>query len=576
MYSYIHITRTLTFLSIYIFNFLHLHLQLQLNVQVYSRVHLTFTFTFTCTDSLCGAYGVLFDHYLVYCRLQCRTTCLVHRSRVAWSPRFKIWRVSIVVSTVVVHGRSLCTSYLPVFAILVPYYTGDFVNTNRESTRGISGSSRFVTFCPPHVSHSYSVGSRHFASTNGNKAFKPGTLHTFDNGAPHNTAAVGSASVRALMACPTQSGLALARKLHPPCVEFPIRFPAPSSCQLCFGDACWEHRPSTRRTHRWCTFFARTTNRENLFKNVHPAAPVSRRALPASRPAGACLDCLSYLPMLSRRLWRPPVVRLPARPSTRTTLATTSRRVRLRVSERFCTRECCGASVVTLSVRISDLDLFPRGERRLEVVAGGLPLVHGAQLAIDTAQGWTGTSFSFRDREQRTAHITHSRLCSKSCGISVFHENPRLPSTPDSGHAARWWPKKSRLRQAREDRGKGSHKRQRNKQHKEELEQERKVREELPRHGSPDMDHDCGLRNRCSVGKRGQMALEEKRSSTARAAKNCQPWSNIPGSASSLPHPPLANTSRHSATPRRWTKSSGRQRAWCEQRALKHCQTRVS
>ena len=42
---------------------------------------------------------------------------------------------------------------------------------------------------------------------------------------------------------------------------------------------------------------------------------------------------------------------------------------------------------VTLNVRVSDLDLPPRGahdQRRLEVVADGLPLFHGAQLAIDS------------------------------------------------------------------------------------------------------------------------------------------------------------------------------------------------
>ena len=42
---------------------------------------------------------------------------------------------------------------------------------------------------------------------------------------------------------------------------------------------------------------------------------------------------------------------------------------------------------VTLNVRVNDLDLPPRGaqdQRRLEVVADGVPLFHGAQLAIDT------------------------------------------------------------------------------------------------------------------------------------------------------------------------------------------------
>ena len=42
---------------------------------------------------------------------------------------------------------------------------------------------------------------------------------------------------------------------------------------------------------------------------------------------------------------------------------------------------------VTTNVRVQDLDLPPRAgadNRRLEVVADGLPLFHGAQLAIDT------------------------------------------------------------------------------------------------------------------------------------------------------------------------------------------------
>ena len=45
-----------------------------------------------------------------------------------------------------------------------------------------------------------------------------------------------------------------------------------------------------------------------------------------------------------------------------------------------------GARVST-NVRVQDMDLSPRGDadnRRIEVVADGLPLFHGAQLAIDT------------------------------------------------------------------------------------------------------------------------------------------------------------------------------------------------
>ena len=46
-----------------------------------------------------------------------------------------------------------------------------------------------------------------------------------------------------------------------------------------------------------------------------------------------------------------------------------------------------GGARVGTNILVRDLDLVPQGRpdsRRLEVVAGGLPLFHGAQLAIDT------------------------------------------------------------------------------------------------------------------------------------------------------------------------------------------------
>ena len=56
--------------------------------------------------------------------------------------------------------------------------------------------------------------------------------------------------------------------------------------------------------------------------------------------------------------------------------------------------ESCAARIcreagarVSVNVRVQDLDLFPgprADNRRLEVVADGLPLFHGAQLAVDT------------------------------------------------------------------------------------------------------------------------------------------------------------------------------------------------
>ena len=42
---------------------------------------------------------------------------------------------------------------------------------------------------------------------------------------------------------------------------------------------------------------------------------------------------------------------------------------------------------MSVNIRVQDLDLLPgprADNRRLEVVADGLPLFHGAQLAVDT------------------------------------------------------------------------------------------------------------------------------------------------------------------------------------------------
>ena len=102
---------------------------------------------------------------------------------------------------------------------------------------------------------------------------------------------------------------------------------------------------------------------------------------------------------------------------------------------------------------------------------------------------------------------------SRQIRAAVFSkENPRLPSTPDPRHAARWWPKKSRRRahrQVREDRGRD--KRRRNSTRKR-WGQKRNVGEEgTDVNGSPDMGPECDLKRACSVGdNRGQMVLEEK------------------------------------------------------------------
>ena len=59
--------------------------------------------------------------------------------------------------------------------------------------------------------------------------------------------------------------------------------------------------------------------------------------------------------------------------------------------------ESCAARIcreagarVSVNIRAQDMDLFPgprADNRRLEVVADGLPLFHGAQLAVDTTMG---------------------------------------------------------------------------------------------------------------------------------------------------------------------------------------------
>ena len=48
------------------------------------------------------------------------------------------------------------------------------------------------------------------------------------------------------------------------------------------------------------------------------------------------------------------------------------------------------------------------------------------------------------------------------------------------------------------------------------------------------------------------------------------------GNHSGAPYPALTNTSRHSATPRRWTAPLGSRDHGANRRALRHCQMRVS
>ena len=103
-----------------------------------------------------------------------------------------------------------------------------------------------------------------------------------------------------------------------------------------------------------------------------------------------CVSCAPPPPPLA-----PPsvFVRLPVWPSTRRLWPSVGLRGFRGVGWGLCSGECSGSSLSgsrwarSLNVRVSDLDLPLLGaqdQRRLEVVADGLPLFHGALLAIDT------------------------------------------------------------------------------------------------------------------------------------------------------------------------------------------------
>ena len=83
---------------------------------------------------------------------------------------------------------------------------------------------------------------------------------------------------------------------------------------------------------------------------------------------------------------------------------------------------------------------------------------------LQTAAGIVAGDGKVEVTEEHTLVETRAPASRQTRAAAFSNENPRLPSTQDRGHAARWWPKKSRRRphrQVREDRGNGSHKRRR-------------------------------------------------------------------------------------------------------------------
>ena len=60
---------------------------------------------------------------------------------------------------------------------------------------------------------------------------------------------------------------------------------------------------------------------------------------------------------------------------------------------------------------------------------------------LQTAASWRAMG---RSRSRRNTLVETRAPASRQTRAAAFSkENPRLPSTPDRGHAARWWPKKS-------------------------------------------------------------------------------------------------------------------------------------
>ena len=173
----------------------------------------------------------------------------------------------------------------------------------------------------------------------------------------------------------------------------------------------WKGAERSVPRHGW-QFFASQAVEECFF--IHGVAPRDRHSAGVSevslRPLAAVqftccptssltrFDAHVFRVLLLRRLWRP----LPLSSSVcrcgRPLDAFGHHRSACAVSgvlgrrgfalESAAARVCREAGGrVSLNVRVGDLDLPPRGavdQRRLEVVVDGLPLFHGAQLAIDT------------------------------------------------------------------------------------------------------------------------------------------------------------------------------------------------
>ena len=171
--------------------------------------------------------------------------------------------------------------------------------------------------------------------------------------------------------------------------------------------------------------------------------------------------------------------------------------------------------------------------RRLEVVAGGLPLIHRVQLVIDTTmvslvrptvrKRGRGLFFLLREGKMNSLHHPITTLQQATRRSPTRTHDSQAPQTAGTLHGVAKEVAKTvtPTGSTRQRQGKPQTTEE---QHAEELGQKRKMGEEgTAVHGSPDMDPDCDLRRPCSLGKRGQVALEEKSSSTARVAKNCQP-----------------------------------------------------
>ena len=168
-------------------------------------------------------------------------------------------------------------------------------------------------------------------------------------------------------------------------------------------------------------------------------------------------------------------------------------------------------------------------------VNGQLSPVENGQPLCDHFKATTVNTTQRAKSRSRTKILVETRApASRQMRAADSSAKPRLPSTPEVEHAARWWPRTSRgrpHRQVRDERGRGRRRRWKRRTRKS-TESNRwcmEVGETMK--GKPEKGPPCDRkRAHCAGEERGTMEWKKKEFSTLADASNCQPWAGTPGS----------------------------------------------